>query len=81
MRKGTDLNEPAQWLAQFIANCDEDTTHGCDPDKIAIFDLVRVCAARSQRSVLTPTPTHGLRSTTTIVRPTAGKATTRSWTR
>ena len=39
MRKGTDLNEPAQWLAQFIANCDEDTTYGCDPDKIAIFDL------------------------------------------
>ena len=47
MRKGTDLNEPAQWLAQFIANCDEDTTYGCDPDKIAIFDLVRVHAART----------------------------------
>lgn len=62
MRRGTDLNEPAQWLAQFLAHCDEDATHGCDPDKIAVFDLVRVCAARTQQFVLTPMPTHGLRA-------------------
>lgn len=39
VRRGTDLNEPAQWLAQFIGHCDEDTTYNCDPDKIALFDL------------------------------------------
>ena len=47
VRKGTDVNEPAQWLAQFIGLCDEDTTYGCNPDKIAVFDLVRVHAART----------------------------------
>jgi len=41
VRRGTTAQTGgAWWLANFIAACDADATHGCDPDKIEIFDLV-----------------------------------------
>jgi hypothetical protein len=46
VRRGTtEFTGGAWWLANFIAACDADATFGCEPDKIAIFDLV--CKARA----------------------------------
>jgi len=40
VRRGTtEFTGGAWWLANFIAACDADATFGCEPDKIAIFDL------------------------------------------
>ena len=51
VRRGTtELTGGAWWLANFIAACDADTTHGCDPDKIEVFDLV--CKAHVPHTAL-----------------------------